>query len=95
MVSPRLNTFHICSPMQDVDVYWRKLLEVCGASQVATRCRVVVPENVSRLPPNLSLCSKLLGSPRALRRVRMLCRGRQGYIVPGGRMGAEEVRVIM
>ena len=74
-----------------MDTYWRKLLEVCGAANVAARCRVVTPENAGRLPVRMSLTSKLLASPQAIRRIRMLCRGRQGYIVPGI-VGEEEVR---
>ena len=74
-----------------MDTYWRKLLEVCGAANVAARCRVVTPENAGRLPVSMSLTSKLLASPQAIRRIRMLCRGRQGYIVPGI-VGEEEVR---
>ena len=73
-----------------MDTYWRKLLEVCGAANVAARCRVVTPENAGRLPVSMSLTSKLLASPQAIRRIRMLCRGRQGYIVPGI-VGEEEV----
>ena len=76
--------------MQEVEVYWRKLLEVCQVERLAVRCRMVVPENHARLPAHMSLTSKLLASPRALTRIQLYCRGRLGYIVPG-MLGPEEV----
>lgn len=71
-------------------MYWRKLLEVCQIERLAVRCRMVVPENCTRLPGHMSLTSKLLASPRALTRIQLFCRGRLGYIVPGV-LGPEEV----
>lgn len=77
--------------VQEVEVYWRKLLEVCQVERLAVRCRIVVPENSMRLPGHMSLTSKLLASPRALTRIQLYCKGRLGYIVPG-MLGPEEVR---
>lgn len=65
-------------------------MEVCAVDRVAVRCRMVVPENFSRLPPHMSLASKLLSSPRALARIQLYCKNRPGYIVPGV-LGGEEV----
>ena len=79
--------------LQEVEVYWRKLLEVCQVDRLAVRCRMVVPENCSRLPAHMSLTSKLLASPRALTRIQLFCRGRLGYIVPGV-LGPEEVTTL-
>lgn len=76
--------------VQEVDTYWRKLLEVCAVDKLQVRCRTVVPENFGRLPAHMSLTSKLLASPRALARIQLYCRNRPGYIVPGV-LGGEEV----
>lgn len=76
--------------MQEVDLYWRKLLEVCSVDRLPVRCRMVVPENFNRLPAHMSLASKLLASPRALARIQLFCKNRPGYIVPGV-LGGEEV----
>ena len=76
--------------LQDVDLYWRKLLEVCAVERLPVRCRTVVPENYARLPAHMSLTSKLLASPRALTRIQLYCKNRPGYIVPGV-LGGEEV----
>lgn len=83
--------YNICwKHSQEVDTYWRKLLEVCAVDKLAVRCRMVVPENCSRLPAHMSLTSKLLASPRALTRIQLYCKNRPGYIVPGT-LGGEEV----
>ena len=81
------------SLVQEVETYWRKLLEVCAVDRLQVRCRTVVPENFSRLPAHMSLTSKLLASPRALARIQLYCRNRPGYIVPGV-LGREEVGTV-
>ncbi len=73
-----------------METYWRKLLEVCAVDKLAVRCRMVIPENCSRLPAHMSLTAKLLASPRALTRIQLYCKNRPGYIVPGT-LGGEEV----
>ncbi|DBA72938.1 TPA: hypothetical protein ACH3X2_009891 [Trebouxia sp. C0005] len=75
---------------EEVETYWKKLLEVCAVDKLAVRCRMVIPENCGRLPAHMSLTGKLLASPRALRRIQLYCRNRPGYIVPGI-LGGEEV----
>lgn len=79
---------------QEVETYWRKLLEVCAVDRLQVRCRTVVPENFNRLPAHMSLASKLLASPRALARIQLYCRNRPGYIVPGV-LGGEEVMLLL
>ena len=81
----------VFSAAQEVDLYWRKLLEVCAVERLQVRCRMVVPENYARLPAHMSLTAKLLASPRALTRIQLYCKNRPGYIVPGV-LGGEEVR---
>lgn len=55
-----------------VEQYWTKLLEAGGVTEAASRFRIVHPENYVRLPERLSLTTKLLASPRALRRLRLM-----------------------
>ena len=72
-----------------VEQYWTKLLEAGGVAEAASRFRIVHPENYVRLPERLSLTSKLLASPRALRRVKLMVQGRAAFIVPGAIGDAE------
>ena len=83
-----------CAFVQEVDLYWRKLLEVCAVDRLPVRCRIVVPENFNRLAAHMSLASKLLASPRALARIQLYCKNRPGYIVPG-LLGGEEVGYVL
>lgn len=72
-----------------VEQYWARLLEAGGVAEAASRFRIVHPENYVRLPERLSLTSKLLASPRALRRVKLMVQGRPAFIVPGAIGDAE------
>ena len=55
-----------------VEQFWEKLLEVGGVEAPRSRLRIIYPENYSRLPERMPLTAKLLASPRALRRLRMI-----------------------
>ena len=57
-----------------------------------SRFKVLVPENLGRLPPTLSLASCLLYSPRCLSKIRRLIGTRPAYIVPN-RVGSEDIMV--
>ena len=66
----------------DVLQYYLRLLDAGGVADAAARVCVASPELAPRLPAGLSLAQQLLSSPRALRRVRAFCRGREAYLVP-------------
>ena len=66
--------------------------QVSAGHGAVGRFKIVVPENIGRLPPTLSLSSCLLYSPRCLAKIRRLCGVRPSYIVPG-RIGPEDLAV--
>lgn len=68
---------------QDVLSYWQKLLEVGGVNEPHTRFKVLHPENTQRLPPLLPLASRLLASPKALKRLKLFLKARPAYLIPG------------
>ncbi len=41
------------------------------------------PENLDKLPSHFSLSKKLLYSPKAIKRILKIVRGKVSYIVPG------------
>lgn len=56
----------------------------------AERVKFVCPENHHRFPAHFSLALKLYYSPKAMRRILQLIRGREAYIVPG-HVGPEDL----
>lgn len=78
----------------DLHSYYTKLLQIGGVAAPSTRFKIVVPENLSRFPDTMSLAQVLLYSPRALRRIRHYCKGKEAYIVPGI-LGPEDKRLSM
>jgi hypothetical protein len=66
-----------------VEQYWTKLLEAGGVADASSRFRIIHPENYVRLPERFSLSAKLLASPRALKRLKLMLQGRPAFIVPG------------
>lgn len=54
---------------------------------------IVVPENTHRFPHHFSLSQMLLYSPKTLKRIKNLIKGRQAYIVPGVSASNEDVKV--
>jgi hypothetical protein len=72
------------APMDTVvEQYWTKLLEAGGVTDPGARFRVLHPENGPRLPERLPLTAKLLASPRAMERLKLIVHGRPAFIVPG------------
>jgi hypothetical protein len=58
---------------EDVQGYYRKLLELGGCADPGTRFKIVVPENTERFPGHFSLASLLYYSPAAMQRIRKVC----------------------
>jgi len=79
---------------EDTVSYFHKVLEIGGVADPDRRFRIIVPENYARLPAHLSMSSTLLYSPRALRRIKNFCRGKEAYIQPNV-VGVEELRLSM
>jgi len=57
--------------------------DVSSASDVSSRYKIVIPEALDSFPThNMSLSTLLKYSPKALRRIQNLTKGRDAYIVP-------------
>ena len=69
----------------DVLGYYMKILEISGEINSANKHRVqfVVPENLDRFPNHFSLSQILMYSPRVVKRLKSMIKGKQAYIVPG------------
>ena len=82
--NPNLNlhTYSLLSPL------------ILTPSQLNSAARLffVVPENMHRFPKHFSLSLLLLYSPRALRRIRNIVKGRASYLVPG-KIGGDALRL--
>ena len=53
----------------------------------------MVPENTHRFPHHFSLAQMLVYSPKTLKRIKSLVKGRQAYIVPGVSPSADDIKV--
>ena len=67
----------------DVLGYYTKILEIGDLDGTQNRVNFVVPENVDRFPNHFSLTQILLYSPKTLKRLKSMIKGKQAYIVPG------------
>lgn len=83
LVDPKVHVVCVTYSLPDEDVleYHRKILAMSGVRDIQSRITVVVPENMGLLPNHISLVSMLLYSPRCLRRVAQIVRGRPAFIV--------------
>jgi len=60
-----------------------KILEISGLRAENSRVHFVVPENIDRFPNHFSLAQVLLYSPRVMKRIKSMIKGKQAYMVPG------------
>ena len=67
----------------EIQGYYMKVLEIGEIGKASTRLSIISPENFSRFPTHFALSSCLLYSPKALKRIRGIIKGKQSYIVPG------------
>src|SRR5688572_14028015 len=73
--------------------YFIKLLQVRGIKNVTQRFHIIYPENYMLFDKsNISLSSLLLYSPKALKRIKMLTKGKIAYIIPGF-VGPEDLKL--
>ena len=73
---------------EDLEAYNLKLLslgqEGPQSEDISKRLTLITPESLGKFGgQNLSLSTVLLHSPKAMRRIRNLTRGKSAYIVPG------------
>jgi len=74
------------SPYQmtpDVLGYYMKILEIGDVDASTSRVQFITPENIDRFPNHFSLTQLLLYSPKILKRLKSMIKGKQAYIVPG------------
>lgn len=67
----------------DVIGYYMKILEIGDFDEVHNRVQFLVPENYERFPGHFNLTQILLYSPKVIKRIKSMIKGKQAYIVPG------------
>ncbi|CEM20919.1 unnamed protein product [Vitrella brassicaformis CCMP3155] len=69
-------------PPSELLEYFYKIMTLRGIDNPQGKIQIVVAEEAANLP-RVSLTTALLCSPKAIRRIRTIAKGRFGYIVPG------------
>ena len=80
---PNVDVIYV-SPFQmtnDVIGYYMKILEIGEIDNA--RVTIVTPDNIQLFPHHFSLAQVLSYSPKTVKRIKNLIKGRQAYIVPG------------
>ena len=60
-----------------------KILEIGEIENPNSKLNIIVPDNIQKFPHHFSLSQILLYSPKTIKRIKNLIKGRQAYIVPG------------
>ena len=76
----------------DVLGYYMKILQIGDIEEASTRLHIIVPENAQRFPSHYSLTQCLLYSPKSMKRIKNLIRGKQAYLVPG-RASTDDIKL--
>ncbi|QDZ24727.1 IQ domain-containing protein [Chloropicon primus] len=82
----------LISPLQipqDLLGYFLSIMRVRGVKDPKLRLKVIVPENLHRLPGHFSLAQALLASPTAYKRLEIAVQGQRAYMLPH-RVGRDE-----
>ena len=77
----------------DVTGYYMKILEIGEVENPNSRVNIVVPENTHKFPHHFSLAQMLIYSPKTMKRIRSLIKGRQAYIVPGVSPSNDDIKI--
>ncbi len=75
---PNVDVIYI-SPFQltnDVTGYYMKILEIGEIENPQGRVNIVVPDNLHKFPNHFSLSQMLIYSPKTIKRIRNLIKGR-------------------
>lgn len=67
----------------DLLQYYNKLLQIGGITHPHMRYRILYPENHARFPAHMSLSQLILYSPRCLKKLKNLVKGKRAYLQPG------------
>lgn len=91
---PNVNIVYV-SPFtftNDVLGYYMKILQIGDIEEASTRLHIIVPENAHKFPSHYSLTQCLLYSPKSMKRIKNLIRGKQAYLVPG-RANTDDIKL--
>ncbi len=94
MKDPNVDIIYV-SPFQltnDVIGYYMKIIEIGEIDNPTSRLNFIVPENYVKFPTHYSLAMCLMLSPKALKRIKTLIKGKQAYIIPGA-VSTEDIKV--
>ena len=88
-----MDIIYVCPYQMTPEVlgYYMKILEISGDMD-KHRVQFVVPENLDRFPNHFSLAQMLLYSPRCVKRLKSMVKGKQAYIVPGA-VGSDDIKL--
>ena len=89
--NPHVNIIFV-SPLAippDLLGYFLSILQVRGVKDPKLRLKIIVPENLHRLPGHFSLTQALLASPTAYKRLEIAVQGQRAYLMPM-RVGKDE-----
>ncbi len=67
----------------DVSGYYMKILEIGEIENAQSKLHMIVPDNIQKFPHHFSLAQVLIYSPKTIKRIKNLIKGKQAYIVPG------------
>lgn len=68
---------------EEIVNYYSKILNIGEIDKYQSLFTIIVPENDIKLPKKLAVAAQLLYSPNAIKRIKLLIKGRNSYIVPG------------
>lgn len=67
----------------DVTGYYMKILEIGEIENANNKLNIIVPDNIQKFPHHFSLAQVLMYSPKTVKRIKNLIKGKQAYIIPG------------
>mmetsp|Transcript_32961 Transcript_32961/g.24268 ORF Transcript_32961/g.24268 Transcript_32961/m.24268 type:complete len:168 (+) Transcript_32961:828-1331(+) len=65
----------------DITGYYMKILEIGEVED--SKVTFITPDNVSKFPYHFNLAQMIMYSPKTIKRIKSLIKGKQAYIVPG------------
>ena len=78
MKDPNVDIIYVCpfTLTNDVYKYYLKILELVEIENPEKRFTIIVPENYVKFPQHYSVTQGLLYSPKALKRIQTLIKGK-------------------
>lgn len=83
--NPLVDIIYVCpfdlSP--EIIGYYTKVLEIGNIEHPETRFTIILPDKANKLPCYMSTSTLLLYSPKTIKKMKSMIKGKQAYIVPG------------